>query len=307
MRGRGSALLARLRELWRKPAMEGYRHGDGYITDEGGDGFAHVYRVDELLHESRSQFQRLRVVRNAFFGRMLVLDDAVQTTEADDFIYHELLSHVPLCAHPEPKRALIVGGGDGGLLREALRHPLEHVTMVEIDGEVVEVTRRWIPSIPQDAFEDPRVELRVADGVRFVEESEVGFDVAMVDSTDPKGPSLGLFSSEFYGRLAAMLGSRGVLAVQSGSPLYQKELIALVARNMRPHFRWVRHYLGHVPTYPGVLWSFTVGANGRDPIEVPDEEIAGRMSAIPTKYYTPRAHRGLFEFPPYLRAALPVE
>lgn len=287
--------------------MEGYKPGSDYITDEGGDGFAHVYRVDELLHEVRSQFQRVRVIRNAFFGRMLILDDAVQTTEADDFIYHELLSHVPLYAHPQPRRALIIGGGDGGLLRETLRHPLEHVTMVEIDGEVIEATRRWIPSIPQEAFEDPRVELRIADGIRFVEETNESFDVAMVDSTDPKGPSLGLFSTEFYGRLATKLGPNGVLAVQSGSPLYQQDLISLVVRNMRPHFKWVRQYLGAVPTYPGVLWSFTLGANGRDPISVDREEIAERMSGISTKYYTPEAHAHLFAFPPYLQAALPGE
>lgn len=276
----------------------------GWITDQGGDGFAHVYRVEELLHDSQSPFQRIRVIVNRDFGRMLVLDDAVQTSERDDFIYHELLAHVPLCVHPAPRRALIIGGGDGGLLREALRHPLEQVTMVELDREVVDVTCRLIPSIPADAFDDPRARLLIDDGVRFARETGEAFDVAMVDSTDPKGPSLGLFSAEFYGDLARVLGSSGVAAVQSGSPLYQQDVVATVRRNMAPHFRWVRTYLGTVPTYPGVLWTFTVGSQARDPAALDSDEIAHRLAGIPTRYYTPARHAALFDPPPFLRAEL---
>lgn len=274
-----------------------------WITDQGGEGFAHVYRVDALLHDGRSEFQRIRVIENLDFGRMLILDDAVQTTERDEFVYHEMLAHVPLCAHPSPRRVLIVGGGDGGLLREALRHPIEHATMVEIDGQVVEVTRRWIPSIPGSAYDDPRARLLVDDGIRFARETAEPFDVAMVDSTDPKGPSLGLFSSEFYGNLALRLGDAGVLAVQSGSPLYQQDVIAMVRRHMAPHFRWVRTYLGAVPAYPGVLWTFTIGAQGRDPAGLDPAEPIARMQGIATRYYTPDIHRSYFVLPPFLAAA----
>lgn len=279
----------------------------GWITDQGGDGFAHAYRVEEVLHDSQSPFQRIRVIANRDFGRMLVLDDAVQTSERDDFIYHELLAHVPLCVHPAPRRALIIGGGDGGLLREALRHPLEQVTMVELDREVVEVTRRLIPAIPGGAFDDPRACLVIDDGIRFAREAGEAFDVAMVDSTDPKGPSLGLFSAEFYGDLARMLGSSGVAAVQSGSPLYQQDVVAMVRRNMAPHFRWVRTYLGTIPTYPGVLWMFTVGSQARDPAALGSNEIARRMAGIATRYYTPAWHAALFDPPPFLRAGLDLE
>jgi len=274
---------------------------DTWITDPGGEGFAQTYRVEAWLHDSRSAYQHIQVVENKDFGRMLILDDAVQTTERDEFIYHELLSHVPILTHPSPRRLLIVGGGDGGLLREALRHPLTHATMVEIDGDVIEVTRRLMPSIPGNAFNDPRTRLLVDDGIRFVRETTESFDVALVDSTDPKGPSLVLFTSEFYGHLARVLGPGGVLAVQSGSPLYQQDVIALVRRNMTPHFRSVRTYLGTVPTYPGVLWSFTVGAQSRDPAALDETELSRRMAGIATRYYAPAAHRFLFAPPPFLR------
>jgi len=271
-----------------------------WITDPGGEGFAHIYRVEALLHDSRSAFQHIQVIENKDFGRMLILDDAVQTTERDEFIYHELLSHVPILSHPSPGRLLIIGGGDGGLLREALRHPLTHATMVEIDGDVVEVTRRLIPSIPGKAFNDPRTRLLVDDGIRFVRETSETFDVALVDSTDPKGPSLVLFTTEFYGHLARVMGSQGVLAVQSGSPIYQQDVIALVRTNMAPHFRFVRTYLGTVPTYPGVLWTFTVGSQMRDPAALDESELSRRMAGIATRYYTVPAHRHLFTLPPFL-------
>jgi spermidine synthase len=231
---------------------------------------------------------------------MLILDEAVQTTERDDFIYHELLAHVPLCTHEAPKRALIVGGGDGGLLREALRHSLEHATMVELDRDVVDVTLRFIPSIPGRVYDDPRARLLIQDGIAFAREGRESFDVALVDSTDPSGPSLGLFSREFYGDIAKMVGPGGVMAVQSGSPLYQQDVIAMVRRNMASHFRWVRTYLGAVPTYPGVLWTFTIGAQRRDPASLDEHEIARRMSGITTRYYTPGGHRAVFTPPPFL-------
>jgi spermidine synthase len=277
---------------------------DEWITDPGGLGFAQTYRVRRLLHDARSAYQRIRIIENADFGRMLILDDAVQTTERDDFIYHELLAHVPLCTHPAPRRVLIIGGGDGGLLREVLRHPVAHATMVELDQDVVDATRRFIPSIPGDAYDDPRARLLIQDGIAFARETTEQFDVALVDSTDPQGPSLGLFSSEFYGQMARVVGASGVLAVQSGSPLYQQDVIRMVRRHMRPHFRCVRLYLGTVPTYPGALWTFTIGSQDRDPLTLTAAEIAQRLHGIPTRYYTPALHARLFDLPPFLQAEL---
>ncbi|MDR7542885.1 MAG: polyamine aminopropyltransferase [Armatimonadota bacterium] len=277
---------------------------DEWIIDPGGPGFAQAYRVQRLLHDERSAYQRIRVIENADFGRMLILDEAIQTTERDDFIYHELLAHVPLCTHRSPRRVLIIGGGDGGLLREVLRQRIEHATMVELDRQVVEATRRFIPSIPGDAYDDPRARLLIQDGIAFARETSEQFDVALVDSTDPAGPSLGLFSSEFYGHIARIVGAAGVLAVQSGSPLYQQDVIRLVRRNMRAHFRLVRLYMATVPTYPGGLWTFTIASQDRDPLSLSPAEIAERLQDIPTRYYTPALHARLFDLPPFLQAEL---
>jgi spermidine synthase len=275
-----------------------------FITDQGGEAFAHIYRIDRLLHDSQSEYQRVRVIDNKDFGRMLILDDAVQTTERDEFIYHEMMAHVPLLTHSSPKRALIIGGGDGGLLREMLRHPVDHVTMVELDRAVVDVTMQLIPSIPGRAFEDPRARLLIQDGIAFVRDAREPFDVATVDSTDPKGPSLGLFAGEFYGAIAKLLGPRGVLSVQSGSPIYQRDVIAMVRTNMAPHFKWVRTYCGTVPTYPGVLWTWTIGAQQRDPAAIGIDETTGRMASMPTQFYIPSSHAEYFKLPPYLAAGL---
>jgi spermidine synthase len=286
------------------PLPEENRVTPEFITDQGGESFAHIYRIDRLLHDSQSAYQRVRVIDNQDFGRMLILDEAVQTTERDEFIYHEMMAHVPLLAHPSPTRALIIGGGDGGLLREMLRHPLERATMVELDRAVVDVTKAFIPSIPGRAFDDPRAHLLIQDGIAFVRDAKESFDVATVDSTDPKGPSLGLFASEFYGSMAKLLGPRGVLAVQSGSPIYQRDVIAMVRTNMAPHFKWVRTYYGTVPTYPGVLWTWTIGAQHRDPAAVGVDETLRRMASIPTKFYIPSSHAGYFKLPPYLATGL---
>jgi spermidine synthase len=150
---------------------------------------------------------------------MLVLDDAVQTTERDEFIYHEMLAHVPLLAYPAPRRVLIIGGGDGGVLKEALKHPLDAATLVEIDREVVEVTRRFLPQIPGGAFGDHRSHLLIMDGIRYLRETAETFDAILVDSTDPKGPAVGLFSQAFYADAERRLDPAGLIGVQSGSPL----------------------------------------------------------------------------------------
>ncbi len=175
------------------------RNSEAWLTDVGGPGFAQTYRIEEELYRGRSDFQEIRVIRNQDFGVMLVLDDAVQTSVRDEFIYHEMLAHVPLLAHPAPRRALIIGGGDGGVLEEALKHPLEGAVMVEIDRQVVEITRRFLPEIPGRAFDDPRAHLIIADGIRYLRETADTFDVILVDSTDPKGPAIGLFEQPFYG------------------------------------------------------------------------------------------------------------
>jgi len=277
---------------------------EDWFRDLGGEGFAHAYRVEEVLFDGRSPYQHVQVIRNAFFGRTLILDDAVQTTEADAFIYHERLAHLPLVTHPAPTSVLIIGGGDGGLLEEALKHPIQRAVMVEIDRMVIEVTRRFLPEIPKGAFDDPRVELRIEDGFAYVRSTDSRFDVALVDSTDPQGPSVPLFSAEFYGDLHRLLTEEGVLAVQSGSPLYQQDLIVQVRQNLRRHFPVVRTYLAPIPTYPGALWSFTIGSKGPDPATVSPDVIEGRIAGMSLLYYGPARHHESLVPPPFLRPVL---
>ncbi len=275
-----------------------------WLWDHGGEGFAQAYRVDEVLLDLQSPYQRIRIIRTPLFGRMLILDDAVQTSEADEFCYHEMLAHPPLLTHPDPRRVLIIGGGDGGLLEEVLKHPVDRVVMVEIDRMVVDATLRHIPEIPGRAFDDPRVELRIEDGFAYVRNCPERFDVALVDSTDPQGPSVPLFGEAFYGDLHRVLGEEGVLAVQSGSPLYQAELITQVRHNLRRHFPVVRTLLAYVPSYPGVLWTFTLASKRFDPAQLPPDEVDRRVADFGLRYYTGAQHQAALNPPPFLKHVL---
>jgi len=275
-----------------------------WITDQGCLDFTSTFQVTRRLHEEQTAYQHLEIYESPRFGRMLVLDGAVQTTEGDEFVYHEMLAHPGLLTHPSPRRLLIIGGGDGGALEESLKHPLERATLVEIDEAVVRTSRAYLDVIGGGAFDDPRTELIVGDGIAYVADGGAPFDVVLVDSTDPQGPAVGLFNPEFYAQIARRLTPDGVLAVQSGSAVYQQDLIAAVQRHLRPAFPIVRTYTATVLAYPGVIWSFTMGSLGRDPLEVPVEEITRRTQGFALRYYTARGHHAALDLPPYLALAL---
>ncbi len=268
-----------------------------WIVDGLGTGIAQATFVEEMLYAHRSPWQYIQVARSPIFGRMLILDDAVQTTEQDEFTYHEMLVHLPMVTHPHPLRVLIIGGGDGGALEEVLKHPVEHVTMVEIDREVVDVSRRFLPAISGAAFDDPRTRLIIDDGIAFVRTTSDPLDVILVDSTDPKGPGVALFSEEFYLACARALREDGLLVVQSGSLLYQRELSGLVRQHLGAIFPIVVTYWMAVPAYPGVLWTFTCGAKRYDPRAMQHEEIAKRLITVRTRYYSPTAHQVALQVP----------
>lgn len=272
-----------------------------WIIDQGGGDVTAAHRVTRRLFEERTPYQHLEIYESPLFGRMLVLDGAVQTTEADEFAYHEMLAHPPLCTHPGPRRILIIGGGDGGLLEEVLKHPVERVVMVEIDEAVIRAGRRYLGTICGRAFEDPRLQLVIGDGIAYARETAERFDVVLVDSTDPQGPATGLFAEEFYAHLAHCLTPDGLVAVQSGSAVYQQELIRMVRRHLRAAFPIVRTYLASVAAYPGGLWSFTMGSLRRDPLDVAPEAIAPRIEELRLAYYTPAGHHAAFALPPRLR------
>jgi spermidine synthase len=263
-----------------------------WIVDVVGEGHGQALQVGDILYDGRSAFQHVQVVTSPLFGRMLVLDDAVQTTERDEHIYHEMLVHLPMAVHPDPRRVLIIGGGDGGTLEEALKHPVTAVTMVEIDRAVVEVSRTYLPAIAAGAFDDRRTRLLIEDGMAFVRGTGETFDVILVDSTDPKGPGLALFSEEFYRLCRRILTPRGIVAVQSGSLLYQRDLMALVARHLRAVFPTVAPYWAAIPAYPGALWSFTLAALAGDPARPRILPVEG------LRCYAPAAHQAALALPP---------
>lgn len=262
--------------------------------------------IKSILYDGRSAFQHIQVLDTVPFGRMLVLDDACQTSVVDEYIYHEMLVHVPMMAHPDPCRALIIGGGDGGALRRVLQYPAVKATMVEIDADVVRVSREFTPSIAGDAFENPRAEVFIDDGVKYLHESTEHFDVILVDSTDPVGPAVELFGESFYRDAARAIGDNGIIVTQSGSPLVMMAELIDAVHLMRRVFPIVRTYICSIPLYPGVLWSFTAASNTIDPANVDAGEIAARLhrNGQPTGWYTPAIHKAAFALPNFIGNAL---
>lgn len=269
-----------------------------WISDIVGPGYSQSIQVDSILYDGRSAYQHIQIATSPLFGRMLILDNAVQTTEADEFTYHEMLVHPALVTHPRPQQVLVIGGGDGGTLEEVLKHPVEQATMVEIDREVVEVSRTFLPSICGRAFEDPRARLLIDDGIAFVRGTRERFDVILVDSTDPKGPGVPLFSAEFYTACARVLTDDGMLVAQSGSYVFQAALTADVRTHLASVFPTVVTYWAAVPAYPGVLWTFSCGSKRHDPRALGAEHIASRLASVSTHYYEPRMHATAFTLPP---------
>ena len=274
--------------------------GERFFAEVARRGFQQRLELRASLWEGRSAFQHVEIIDTVPFGRALVLDGALQTTEADEFLYHEPLVQIPLLAHRRPRRVLIVGGGDGGALRHVLMHEtVERAVQVEIDALVVDACRRWLPGLAAGAFEHPRAELIIGDGLAYLRDVSEPFDVILVDSTDPVGPAEGLISEEFYRLAAGALAEDGIFAMQTGSPLLMRDELDAAAGRMRSVFPIVKTYLGHVPSYPGVLWSWTAGSKSLDP------SVPRRTPPPGLRFYTPEVHRGAFALPGYLQPVAP--
>ncbi|MEC7760444.1 MAG: polyamine aminopropyltransferase [Pseudomonadota bacterium] len=269
--------------------------------------YAQSLKIDTLIYDSETEHQRLRVFENGTFGRVLTLDGVVQVTEGDNFIYHEMMAHVPIIAHGAAKRVLIIGGGDGGMAREVLKHDtVEHVTMVEIDAGVVEFSKQYLPGISAGAFDDKRLDLVIADGAEFIRTTKGGYDVIIVDSTDPIGPGEVLFTDTFYGHAKRALTEDGILATQNGVPFMQGDELTNTMRAFRALFVDATCYLATVPTYAGGPMAFGWGTDGparATPLDV----LRGRFEAsgITTDYYTPEVHAAAFALPGYVARLIP--
>ena len=266
-------------------------------------GFHSRLGMERVLHETKTEHQHLVIFDNPEFGRVLALDGVVQTTERDEFIYHEMLAHVPILAHGLAKNVLIIGGGDGGTLEEVLKHRgVEVAVQVEIDDTVVELSKCYLQAICGDAYEDPRTELIIADGVEFVNQTDRRFDVIIVDSTDPIGPGEVLFGERFYGGCKSCLADGGVLVTQNGVPFVQSEELTATLTVFRNLFQSASCYRAGVPAYIGGDMTFGWGSDNTNLADVDVLALRARFEAagIVTEYYTPEMHRGAFALPPYI-------
>ena len=254
--------------------------------------------VRKHLYKGESPFQKIEVFENEDFGHVLMLDGLVQTTDRDEFYYHEMIVHPPLVTHPDPRNVLIIGGGDGGALREVLRYGcVEHAWLVEIDSQVVEVARTYFPWL-KPALKDPRSELVVDDGVRFIAQTGHKFDVVIIDSSDPVGPSSPLHSREFYESLKKRLNTGAIVTAQVGSPLFHLDFIEKKYRFFQDLFPIARTYLGPTPTYPGGSWCYVFLSDGISPFDPKREPPSG------LKIFNAVVLRAAFDLPNFLRERL---
>lgn len=265
-------------------------------------GYAQRFQVSRVVHRENTDFQELEIFDNPAFGRVLALDTIIQTTERDEFIYHEMLVHVPLLAHGRVRRVLIIGGGDGGVLREVLRHPVDHATMVEIDGRVIDLCREHMPGLSAGAFDDPRARVLVDDGIKFMADTTETFDAIIVDSSDPVGPNEVLFTDAFYADCRRRLTPGGVLITQSGVPFLQRGEVIDGYIRLRPHFADVGFYVIAVPSYVGGFMTLSWASDDADLRRQPESVLAKRCAAagLETRYYSPAVHKGAFALPPYI-------
>ena len=269
-------------------------------------GWGQRFAVTRMLAEVTSAYQSIAVFETASHGRVLALDGAIQITETDEFVYQEMLAHVPLIAHGAARRVLVIGAGDGGVLRRVLQHrTVEHAVMVEIDGEVIRLSREFLPRVGGDAWTDTRAEVIVGDGIAYVASAPAGsFDVIIVDSTDPAGPGEALFTDAFYADCARVLAPDGLVVNQCGVPFMQPDELRDTSRRRARAFPYMSAYVAAVPTYVGGLMALGIAANspGLDAIAAPvlraRAEAAGILGT--TRYWTPEVHAAAFQLPPYI-------
>lgn len=278
---------------------------DLWYSEYHTNGVRFSIKVNRQPYSAQSQFQRIDVFESDEFGRFLVLDGYMMLTERDEFIYHEMIVHPAMAVHPKAQRVLVVGGGDGGAVRELLRYPsLQRIDLVEIDQQVVDTCKQFF-AFTAPALTDPRVRVHYADGLRFVRDVVDEYDLIIVDSTDPFGPGEGLFTKEFYGNCYKALRPDGILINQHESPFYAADALAV----QRAHKRIVQSfdtsmvYQAHIPTYPSGHWLFGFTSKQYHPLQDFNAD-AWKALRLPTRYYNTQLHRGAFALPNYVEELL---
>lgn len=266
-----------------------------------------TYTVTQVYESFESPFQTIEVFEAKDWGTVLALGGVTNVTDRDESPYHELLAHVPLLCHPEPKRVLIIGGGDGGTLREVLRHPsVEEAVLVDIDGEVIRCARQYFPGLAV-ALDHPKANVIVGDGLAYVQDAAAAgerFDVILVDSTDPVDAAVELFTEAFYTDCYRLLGERGILVPQSDSPAFNIDRVVAINDKLGRVFKHATPYFGQCMAYPGGFWTFTAATDGAEPTG--EEDIAARIEALDgeLRYLNAAMFRAAFAQPEYVRRAL---
>ena len=275
-----------------------------WIDETLHQGIRFAFEADRILFESDTGHQHLVLFENSRFGRVLMLDGATQVTTGDEFVYHEMMVHVPILAHGRVRRVLVVGGGDGGIAREALKHDVERLIQVEIDRAVVDFSREYLPEVSAGAYDDPRMELIVADGMDYVVSPGERFDLIVVDSTDPQGPGAVLFSERFYRAAGDRLQPGGVIVTQNGVPFLQPDELVSTMAHFGRLFADAACYLAAIPTYIGGFMAMGWGSDDAGLRAVPRAILRERFAAagLATRYYTPEVHAAAFALPRFVAA-----
>lgn len=263
------------------------------------------YAFQDKLFDQQSKFQDIKVIDTQAFGKMLILDDYVMLTESDEFVYHELIAHIPACLHKNPEKVVVIGGGDGGTVRELVKHDcIKEIVLCEIDGMVVDVCKRFFPKIA-GKLDHPKVKVIVGDGIDYVRGLENEADLIIIDSTDPVGPGEGLFTGEFYQSVARALKPDSLMVAQSESPWADAEFLNRIHNNINSGFEYVRPYIASIPTYPRGLWSWTIGSH--HPVDLAQfnferfSQVGGEL-----QYLSDAMIRACFQLPPFYKAKLNI-
>jgi spermidine synthase len=256
--------------------------------------------LKKVLYSMQSPYQQIDIIETYSFGKVLLLDGMIMLTEKDEFVYHEMISHVPLFVHPEPKNILIIGGGDGGTVRECLKHPeIQKIDLVEIDQMVTQACLKYTPSLSETLFAE-QVSCIFQDAVKFVKKSNNKYDIIIIDSTDPINVGEGLFTLEFYQNCSKILSDDGILVAQSETPIWLPKLTKGIAKKLRATFPGVYFYQANIPTYPSGYWSFAFASKKYNPVKDFNLKNYKELN-LPFKYYNCDLHKAAFTLPSFFK------
>ena len=281
--------------------------GDKLLTEWLNANSGYFFRAGDRLEEFDTPYQHLEVYDTPEFGRLFRLDGSFMTSEKEEYFYHENMVHPAAISHPEPKRALVIGGGDGGSSEELLKHPsVESVTLVELDPAVVDIAKKYFGKVHQKVFDNPRLKLKIADGYAFIRETAERFDLVILDLPDPVGPATELYTEEFFSHCRRVLNPGGVLTLHIGAPVYRPDRVREHAKRLAAVFKIVRPYLVYIPLY-GALWGLACASDTLDPLTLDGAQVERTLKdrgIANLHYYNGDTHRAAFALPNFVRQML---